>query len=519
MFSRMAALSIATVATAAAAVFTPAATSSTQAAFVATTLSQRTRAVLSPPKRRVARRSPFSPPSSPTPLFQELSDGNDDVLLVSFEGTLASANRSRSWMAVCVALRVWPCLEANMRELGMDPDEFEWGHSTSPNCSDDGEDAPHDWLLQKLSALASITQQGDSSDAMLGCDAVLLSRLLLEEQLLDRGRSNGRGGKYGGKFHPSATAGAGGPSRVGSRPLTVGELYENWHDLRDVTRAKYPFVEDRADGAPRRTDPLPRIRRCLTELYSAARREETRGNILPSWQHAAYDILFEYGSLHDGQMNQLRKNTVLLLGHEAQIPWALATLSTLRALEVESDVDFPGRGNTYKNAGLNNDSNAGGRTINVAVTTPEKARDAMQRRGRTGEEDGGDSHTQPLLLLVVPDSNKDQTPSSAIEQIVHDRGGRAEAKSNGDVFVVHSSLEVLKRCKSFLGEDAPLLAQGQRRCRLPRTGTAVTLFLPQWADNVHPVQHNDAEMDPWLNVVGEGQLLELVSGRIVGAPR
>ena len=63
----------------------------------------------------------------------------------------------------------------------------------------------------------------------------------------------------------------------------------------------------------------------------------------------------------------------------------------------------------------------------------------------------------------------------------------------------------------------PRLVQGQRTCILPHAATAVTLFLPQWAETVHPKQQDDAEMDPWLNLVGEDQLLELVSGRVVAA--
>ena len=47
--------------------------------------------------------------------------------------------------------------------------------------------------------------------------------------------------------------------------------------------------------------------------------------------------------------------------------------------------------------------------------------------------------------------------------------------------------------------------------------TTITLFLPEWA-NIHPEQYNDAEMDPWLNVASEEQLLELISAKIVLSP-
>ena len=287
---------------------------------------------------------------------------------------------------------------------------------------------------------------------MLGCDAVLLSRVLLEEQRLDCGRSNGRGGKYGSKFHPPVKADMGtgvrGRSRAGSRPLTVGELYENWHEIRDVTRMKYPFVEHPSEGAPRRTDPLPKIRQYLTELYSMAHREGIRSDILPSWQHLAHDVLFQCVSRNDGSSNHLLKNTMLLLGHEAQIPWALTTLSTLCALDVESDAKLSSTGSTENNLVFSSNSESNHQIMKIVITTPENAWNTMQQHGRDGID------TQPSLLLVVPDSNKEQTHSNMIEHIIKDLNRCTEAKSERNVFVTHSSLEVLKRCKLFLGDDA-----------------------------------------------------------------
>jgi hypothetical protein len=41
------------------------------------------------------------------------------------------------------------------------------------------------------------------------------------------------------------------------------------------------------------------------------------------------------------------------------------------------------------------------------------------------------------------------------------------------------------------------------------------LCLPQFSESVSHKQLNDAEMDPWLNVVGEDELSELLSARII----
>eukprot|EP00581_Thalassiosira_minuscula_P038242 CAMPEP_0184472072 /NCGR_PEP_ID=MMETSP0740-20130409/107771_1 /TAXON_ID=385413 /ORGANISM="Thalassiosira miniscula, Strain CCMP1093" /LENGTH=108 /DNA_ID=CAMNT_0026848635 /DNA_START=1 /DNA_END=327 /DNA_ORIENTATION=+ len=105
-----------------------------------------------------------------------------------------------------------------------------------------------------------------------------------------------------------------------------------------------------------------------------------------------------------------------------------------------------------------------------------------------------------------------------IEQIIKQINGDHDTGKIRNAIVLHSSLDVLKRCKSFLGDDAPILKQGFRKCTLPPSNMEVTLFLPEWSDNVHPSQQNDGEMDPWLNLVSEEQFLELISGRVIGAP-
>ena len=52
---------------------------------------------------------------------------------------------------------------------------------------------------------------------------------------------------------------------------------------------------------------------------------------------------------------------------------------------------------------------------------------------------------------------------------------------------------------------------------MPGGNVSVALFLFEWADNVHVSQRNDCEMDPWLNLISEEQLLEMISARITGA--
>ena len=336
-----------------------------------------------------------------------------------------------------------------------------------------------DWLVQKMSALFSITQLGDST--MLGTDAVFLARLLLEEQLLDGGRSKGKG-KYGSRFHPTPVDGReneNASSNVGSRPLTVGEVWANWHELREVLRMKYSL-----DG---KLDPLPEVRATLAKLYHG---EDASPSLLPCF----HDFVLEDTSSSGGQL-LARRNTALLLGHESQLNWILSSLSAaFGPIEVECSLE----GSFAFNSKYTQKE---GR-LKVLVGPAESIVQIRQRQSDS---------TQTPLVLIVPKMEESQ--SSMIETIVE-----LYHPTKKMISVVHSSLDVLKRCKVFLGEDPPLLRQGVGRCTLPNSDASVTLLFPKWAENVAMAHDNDAEMDPWINSISERSLVEETSARILQAP-
>jgi len=374
------------------------------------------------------------------------------TLSISNDGTLASMTEFKSKIAIRAALKVWPSMHSVVEELGLKPFD-------NASCDD------YSWLIQKLGALSSITQQGDSPDEMLGCDEVLLVRMLLEEQLLDAGRSSGRGGKYGGKFHPSKSnsTSVGEKSTVGSRPLTVGEIFANWSELRYVTHNKYPFMKQTQNGKQKMSDPLPEIRRVLCELYSQAETETTK-----LWYPFASDIL--------GNKNI---NNVLLIGNEASLDFVLSSLEQLL-----------------------------GDTIQVSVTDSTRAWEKIKQQ----QEENGHS-----LLIVVPDTDTEEPQSDLVQRIVGSAASEQDS-SNRNIYVTHGSLETLKKCKGLLGgDDPPILSNGLRKCIISNDSskTSATLFLPSWSQNVHPTQLNEAEMDPWLNVISEELFEELTSAVIV----
>lgn len=386
---------------------------------------------------------PISKCEAVTTILQSKFDDLDDVFLLSIDGTLATTSRSRSLMAIGVALKVWPTLKSNMEALGMSHEAFCVASKEGFRYKCDNH-KQHEWLLQKLSALSSITQQGNDPDAMLGCDEVLMVRLLLEEQRLDGGRSNGRGGKYGGKFHPSTTspssssADGQGKSIVGSRPLTVGELYANWSELRDVTRMKYPVINEDSNGKAKHLDPMPYIRQYLRELVSTPYDGERH-----TWQPLVWDILFGCQSDFNngnGGIVELRQNTILLLGHDAQICLTLNSLSLLGyEFDIETDLinrDEGGESMLERLSTSNRNNSKDHNMMKVVVTTSSKVQE------RLGQG----------LLLVAPDAQTGETHSKMIERIVLDLNERPQNMEN--IYLIHSSLEVLKQCKAFLGEDA-----------------------------------------------------------------
>jgi hypothetical protein len=132
---------------------------------------------------------------------------------------------------------------------------------------------------------------------------------------------------------------------------------------------------------------------------------------------------------------------MLLLGHDAHIPLTLESLSMLGYdLVVEADLEIPDVDEIMAKFVRSNASDSSSRanaTMKVIVTTSDMA---SKRLGRG-------------LLLVVPDAQKAETHSAMIERIVADyRDASSEARTN--LCVVHSSLDVLKQCKPFVGEDA-----------------------------------------------------------------
>lgn len=105
----------------------------------------------------------------------------------------------------------------------------------------------------------------------------------------------------------------------------------------------------------------------------------------------------------------------------------------------------------------------------------------------------------------------DQTKS--LEQII----GECVTKQDTTVFLVTSSWRSLQKARRlYSDDDMPRQMQnGIAKACVNNKNINLSLNLPLWADNTHPTQHNQAEMDPWINVMKEDDLTEILSARIV----
>lgn len=244
------------------------------------------------------------------------SSSSKEYIILSFDGIIADTSRQRAKLTLDVALHIWPQLQDLLNSIrdkcGKEMEStIQKEHDLNSNNIDN-------WLINKMVACSHVTQD-HTTDGMLGCDDVLLARLLIEEEkvlLQETSAKNFNGkGKYASKFHPkiitypstatsTTTTDSNGDhsttdedegkqnkenveisnfiscrnntfqdstsqtkkvykrNHSRSRPLTVGEICANWSTgghLRDTLRTRYNI-----DGK----DPLPIIRETLEMWFS-----------------------------------------------------------------------------------------------------------------------------------------------------------------------------------------------------------------------------------------------------------
>ena len=127
-------------------------------------------------------------------------------------------------------------------------------------------------------------------------------------------------------------------------------------------------------------------------------------------------------------------------------------------------------------------------------------------------------HQTPLgasfLLLDSDESKSHQRLSTTTysKTIVHQ--SVMDAPKDSTVHVIHSSWKTLLQAKPCFGDNIPRHGKRAAIAAIGDGSVQLSLNLPQWAENTHWCQHNDAEMDPWTNLISENDFTELVSDSI-----
>lgn len=107
-------------------------------------------------------------------------------------------------------------------------------------------------------------------------------------------------------------------------------------------------------------------------------------------------------------------------------------------------------------------------------------------------------------MVLLPRMSQRET--STVHQILR------LAREGSTAYVIDSSFPALQKEKWLFGDDVPRSSVGKT---FVGDHHHLSLNLAKWAENTHLSQHNEAEMDRWVNLITEEQFSELVSARIV----
>ncbi|CAB9497600.1 expressed unknown protein [Seminavis robusta] len=221
-----------------------------------------------------------------------VSSLSSEIVLLSYDGTVAETTDWRIDQGIDLALSVWPRLKKLSVIAGDDDNDDDDDDFVSDS------DTNMEWLRNKMRAVSDVMVSRPA--VSMSCDYALLARLLIEEQQLDRGRSNGCSGKYGSKFHPRETSSSSSPLGA-SRPLTVGEISANWNKggcLAETLQVKYHIDFE---------NPLPVLQDRIAQLDKEKQYKVPEMNkaILDALEHSCGNIIVTVG--HESDMEMAKK--------------------------------------------------------------------------------------------------------------------------------------------------------------------------------------------------------------------
>lgn len=413
---------------------------------------------------------------------EQQQEKQQQVYILSFDGVIADTLEWRAYSAIQVALDIWPSLQQHL------------------NHNNDSQ-----WLVNKMKALLPDTLSS-GPEGMSGIDAVLLVRLLLEEQLLDGGKSNGCRGKYGGKYHPSSTLQEvenennhdfaeeeeeDNESSTSSRPLTVGEISANWNQgalIKDTLRVKYHVNYQ---------DPIPIIENAML-MYSqrnTTSQTETKQithMVTPKTNDLILDAILD---------SQQHASIVILAGHETHIPFIQTILE-----EKMMNVYNSSRNTTSSSTSSSSTSR------NTNTLTPTNAIMTTFHTVTTIE---------PNAITILSPTKEYNQHSKIIEVILSNL-------EDSTVHVLHSDITTLRNMKPFLLHVPRNTLGGVggltfSPCAVGKN-VQLKLSLPSWPTTTNNMAstatswqaQNEAQMDAWLDTCNDFMdFVDVLSSRVM----
>ena len=387
-------------------------------------------------------------------------DNNNKNVVVAMNWECVVDTRSyRIPLAIAAALQVWP----ELKEL--------W------DLTED-----HSWLLNKLLALSHVFSSSPNEEYSVTCEYALATRLLLEEQELDNGESNGKSGKYASQFHPrqqpdkkrssSSSSSSSSTASSSTRPLTVGEIAVNWNSMiretlefryRVITRGDAADQKDDDDDSPSASNPIPVLQATINDLQKEATSflYYDPPKVLP--EYPLMDVL--------GSTNHRTTNTILLVSHPSD--WKVAQASLTNA-----KIPFH------------------------ATDSVDDAMAKIQQPLNDAEKEEEDAPAVVLLLLLLSNKKNNDTKTSitTLDLLKH-------APKGTTLDVIESSWERLESNICYFGDYIPRPQQNKStKCVVP--DKFLSLHLADWPATSHPTQQASATMNPWTNVISWKDLSE-----------
>jgi hypothetical protein len=392
----------------------------------------------------------------------------------------------------------WECIVDSLpyyTQLGIHAARTVW-----PHLNDLCDDNDLGWVENKIAAISHVlspptTSSYRSNQYHPACEYALATRLILEEQALDKNQSTGKLGKYSRRYHPRVElplSRGGNPGQlnidnntndnpnndddnddktdannrvssdyyrpiVSTRPLTVGEMAVNWRDsIRETLQVRYQCNSK---------DPIPLLDATIQEViqHELQQRRESSSQ-----------------SMTTTRQQQQQRPMVQLF---PQTKFALS--NTVRKVLIQTRHE-----NEYEILLQSLDYDSGKFQTALSVD------DALLCDQKNG-----------MVVLRPTVKGSGGTKSEAFRQVLHHPSSTASENEISQttttpttVIYIDSSWHRIQEYIPLFGDYIPRRGTNKAKCIVP--GRFLSLYLADWPGTVHPEESkNVAILNPWTDSI------------------